>query len=1049
MEMRSCKWCIAAGIVVLGLLTAVCRGAAQRYGPEELLDNCGFEKWVNGQPAGWQGPRSSAAREKENVRFGTRSLKLTTAREGDYFRADLGKDRFTPLKPDTLYLASVWAKGSGRLRIVLSEYRGGHYVGSRSSIHADLTPQWRQYCFYYGTKGGAVEAVRFALALDGKDAVAFFDNASLAPVEPWRPPGPNVVPNGDMEADSDSDGRPDGWSSTSMDETTIGGREIEDVSVDAGPDGSRALVASCTPPPDRTRVSPDLTTWWDWAKQPPPAATWVVAASSPKFPLEPGRTYEVSFQTHGENVRTFHVKLRWLQGERGLRPHVFRLRRDGSWPWEEMRTRLTAPLAGVDAARLEFWARAGGGRLWVDNVSVRPSCTAEGWTVEKHQVIPLKTQAPAQEPAPRFAAREPVRFSFAPLARSRVRAAKDSLEVALKSGVTLEFRLQDGKLYGIGAVKLGSLPLRNPQAPPIAPLIETASGGHYISCRYLNAEVADDATVTIHTALTSATGREDALDWIFKPVERNIAGRRYVGFAYGYALETKGDDIHRIADRTSWELGGRALGLSVITQDAYSVQNVFSITPHSTECPHAGARFAHGDGLDYQYGPEGALVVFYDERISSVENNRRASTEWISNRDTIAFASACSVRTPLKCVLFCRQGNHDEWTRVRDYVYDRHAKLWGIRQHTPMPIMNCWMHWRDLARHGDRLLYNIADNVAPRLEELGFKVLVVHGIWSHGGCSPDFIEPAQKYGGTEALKYLCRKAARHGMTVQAWASTAHLWRHSPLLEQNPQWLIIRPDGKPYDGGYSDLRGVRFATGFADYALRQFKKVRDETGLGSLWLDSYAGFGARISSADRNIAIEQAQELFRYHGKLSQLGYIVYTEATGTFGIPACGFPVGNLDSLNPILPAPRTRYGLSNYVGDDPDMNRVLVSGDYYYRLLANKAPCMLYWQHFKEMPEAHAKVARANHDYNRVVDRMKYRHTLPDERGVEWTNPDDSTRILFSYRKGRYSAAGITKAFDVTAGKAVELATDGFATEPSHTYRITFAAPEGTPPGR
>jgi hypothetical protein len=126
-----------------------------------------------------------------------------------------------------------------------------------------------------------------------------------------------------------------------------------------------------------------------------------------------------------------------------------------------------------------------------------------------------------------------------------------------------------------------------------------------------------------------------------------------------------------------------------------------------------------------------------------------------------------------------------------------------------------------------------------------------------------------------------------------------------------------------------LKGTRFAKGWADYALDRYGTIRRETGLGSLRLDSYSTFAHAPRYADPSVRIEQAEQVFRYHGRLTQLGYQVYVEGTGSFGIPACGFLVGKMDSANPTLPPPHTRYGLTNYVGDDEIKNRLLVQDDF------------------------------------------------------------------------------------------------------------------------
>ena len=277
---------------------------------------------------------------------------------------------------------------------------------------------------------------------------------------------------------------------------------------------------------------------------------------------------------------------------------------------------------------------------------------------------------------------------------------------------------------------------------------------------------------------------------------------------------------------------------------------------------------------------------------------------------------------------------------------------------------------------------------------------------------------------------------------------AHLWQYSPLLEEYPEWLIQGPDGQPPTTYcYPDIRGVRFRAGWGDYALGQWKTIRDQTGLGSIWLDSYANFTHMIRTADRQVLLEQAEELFRFHARLSQMGYVVYTESTGTFGIPSAGFPALNLEATNPALPDPATRYGISSYLGHegndakDQALNDLLTRGDYYYRCLAHKGPLWLSWPAFSKNPEVWEKIKRANQDYTGVVEHMNWRHTLPEDRGVEWTTPGGETVILFSFRQARYERPGMGKVYDVTAGRPVEVDQAGFVADPSHTYRISVGS--------
>lgn len=1014
--------------LLIAALALLARGTIAQ--DTNLLANPGFEEWAEAGPAGW-GSNATPLLRTDDAHSGAAALRIDAGAETN--RADAFQLQKTDLRPDTRYRASIWAKGRGRFRIQLSQYNPG-WVGGCSMLHVDLTDEWTEYPFFYGVVGDEVKSIRFDLYLDGVGAWAVIDDASFAEIGPVQPPGANLVPNGDMSADADADGVPDRWA--------LGNPVGEaDRALAVGPDGSPALTVPCTPQPG---AGPDLARWWDWSAQPPPAVGWINAAASETFAVEPGRTYEVSFQLRGQDVRTYHTKLFWLDAEgRTVKWSAIGPRHDGSWAWEQVDYAVTVPSAGVAAARLEFWAMAAGGRLWVDSVSFRPSYgRALGWVEERYEVTMLDGGAATAANAGAVPQR-PAAPPFTPTATpTAVRVSAGGLEITLSSGVRLLMPIADARLLGITEVSCDGRPLRNPDAPPIAPLVETDTGGHYLACRYLDHEVRGEEVI-VRTALMREGG-EDRLEWHFRPEAREIAGESYAGYAYRYRWQSDTERALNIADRSTWEVNGDPLGVTVVTQNAYAVQNQFTLTAENLYAGGGGTRFAGGDGLDYQYASDGAILSFYAEPISYVDSRRAGHTGYIECRDVTPFAGDPEATTAWRCVLYAPTGSHDAWTRARDYAYDLHARFWGIDQPTPLPIVNAWMHWRLLSEHGDRILYYFADEVVPQVAALGFKVFAVHSVWGRGGCGLDVIEPGAQFGGTEALKYLCDAAAAHGMIVQAWAPTAHLWQHSPLFEQNQGWHIEGPNGQPPTTYcWPEIRGARFRMGYADYALGQWRTIREQTGLGALWLDSYRNFTHGIQTADRAVLLQQSEDLFRFHADLARLGYVLYTESTGTFGINAPGFPVANADTPSPAGPDPATRYGVSGYVGHEGDerrdraVNDVITGGDYYYRSLANKSPCWLSWPTFAQTPERHAKIARANRDYVTVVGHMRLRTTLPEDRGVQWTDPAGGVRVLFSFAAGRHECPGATQVTDITTGRPVTITGAAFDAEPTHTYLI------------
>ena len=1012
---------------------------------DELLQNPSYENWKDGQPVAWEIGTGKASDEKQDVRAGSRALRLVATKQGKYTSARVYHQAHVPLQPQTQYLMSFWAKGKGHIAFTCSDANKRGYIGSFGSHRAELTDTWRKHELAYGVSDDASVRVKLGVSLSGQGAFAVLDDASLLSL--GQPKPGNLVTNGNCNSDENGDGRPDHWTLSPMSSRTD--------ATGQGPDGTLAALFKYAPSDTGSRSAFDPKTWWQWQSQQGGAPTWVAALSSGMIPIKPGRTYRISYQLRGHRVRLYHTKLFWMRDEkRLLRWRTIGPKREGRWNWDQESLTLTAPPADVGAMRIAFWCLAGSGRICVDNLTVQElSCRPISAHTDVAEVKPVPgvPTLPSLPPKPdvRYSRQGTGAPSVTPSETSRVRVTRNRVVVRLKTGVELTIPREGDRVLGVADVRLGKLPFRNPDAPAIAPVFD---GLDAQSCHFVSAEVKDNGDCIVHSLLKTPSGSAK-LDWFFRPAERNVAGRRYVGFSYQYALEATNAKIDQVMDRATWELGGNPIGNTVFGQNPYTIENVFRLTADDTYCTAGGSRFAHGDGLEYQMDEAGTLACFYVDPIPFVRCNRFGTADWIVYRDTPQFAGATRLTTPRKSVLFCPRAGHDEWTYLRDHVYAHHAAFYGIKPATPLPIANAWLGWwetpkKDGALYYEKLLYHFADKVVPDVAAMGFRIFAVHGIWSHGGCSPDRLEVGKEFGGAKALRYLCDAARKHGMMVQAWSTTAHLWEHSPLFKENPSWHIRGPNGKPPTTYcYPTIRGAAFAEGFADYAVAQYRKVREQTGLDCLWLDSYCNFTHTIRCADRQFHLRQAEELFKYHGRLSQLGYNIYTESCGTFGVAAPGLPIGNLGTANPVLPEPYTRYSTSCYMGaagtpskEGTAIERVkaICAGDYYYRVLANKGSLMIYWKRFSEMKELHAKIASANRDYNAVVDDMIMRHTLPKGRGVEWSGGRNG-RLLFSFAEQTVRRAGLRRVVNVTTGKEEEVQGQAFAALPCYTYRLSL----------
>ena len=139
--MRNCRRPLM--IACIALLAAVVACAQEG----NLLPNPGFEAWTDVTPEAWEAEIGEAT-PADDAHSGERSLRLATVSHGDYFSAMFYASGKIEIKRDTLYLASVWAKGTGEIRICLQQYGEPTYMGGRSSLHTALSDEWTLYQFY-------------------------------------------------------------------------------------------------------------------------------------------------------------------------------------------------------------------------------------------------------------------------------------------------------------------------------------------------------------------------------------------------------------------------------------------------------------------------------------------------------------------------------------------------------------------------------------------------------------------------------------------------------------------------------------------------------------------------------------------------------------------------------------------------------------------------------------------------------------------------------------------------------------------------------------
>jgi hypothetical protein len=196
-----------------------------------------------------------------------------------------------------------------------------------------------------------------------------------------------------------------------------------------------------------------------------------------------------------------------------------------------------------------------------------------------------------------------------------VQVTDREIRMVFANGVALEMPLRDKRLVGITRVSCRGKLLRNPQAPPLSPVVETVPARPYSECVYEGWEKAIVAQtvsllppgwqsdrlrtidrkegLVIHSTLRTADGTQDQLDWLLAPISQSLAGRKYEGLRYGYRFASDQVRVRRIMDRATWEVGGRSLGLQVSSR-------LLPVSQSSTYCLECAYRFVGADSFDYQ-----------------------------------------------------------------------------------------------------------------------------------------------------------------------------------------------------------------------------------------------------------------------------------------------------------------------------------------------------------------------------------------------------------------------------------------------------------------
>jgi len=381
---------------------------------------------------------------------------------------------------------------------------------------------------------------------------------------------------------------------------------------------------------------------------------------------------------------------------------------------------------------------------------------------------------------------------------------------------------------------------------------------------------------------TAAT--DTSLKLHIKPINRKIGGNQFVGFSYRYEYASKSIPIYRINDRSTWEIGGKAVGntfwmrscfnpaIASFTgiEQHYSTEwylpdcanpNVFQFLPLQTEL----------QGFSFTSSEAGVLVTWTPSvsHVRSLFEKQRGKDEIVHLHEHCGDL-ADQFSSPVVEVLylagkFDRTGLFNVYDDVRELVHDTlHGEL-GMRRErvTTYGQIEEWT-MPDLKRYTDLGL--------PKLLEAGCKTVYVANhfrnnmnTWDVGNmcCTVDY-HVAEKVGENN-LKRFCDVAKAGGATVEMWGNTsisvltwAFGWENK-RSENGPDRIKFLPvegsigeaiKGKPHAfvrNASNAIEADHYTPIFCvlnlrepavhDYWMKRWTYASEKVGLGGIFLDS--------------------------------------------------------------------------------------------------------------------------------------------------------------------------------------------------------------------
>lgn len=625
--------------------------------------------------------------------------------------------------------------------------------------------------------------------------------------------------------------------------------------------------------------------------------------------------------------------------------------------------------------------------------------------------------------------------------------------------VTFEPEIQNGLLQSLGQVRVSGVPLRN-AGNRFLPWFDTYDGDIFRRFRFEGMEQID-GKIRIRTTAVSDPDvmfmeRRDssgdlvfrASSWDAKPLEAKVEiilepatarfeGRIFEGFRYWFEVESPQVELHRFLDRQTWEIGGHLEGNSQVLRNwshyplsRLSKDENFSsgglVEQFVVALPgNLWARWSMMPAFDFQYGPQGCLVAWFDSctLIRSLFESVKGE-DYLRVLDFHWFEKTKTWKSNPKTILFSAGVVDDVtaanlWTRVYEQEKRKVQNQFGIKPEPPQPVVVSRNQW--VGFHYDQSYEDILECAA----DLGADFLFVDPVWENeqslveelGKIIPKerveeiawdriFIgnmcvtldwEVAKLRGGEEALKRLCDRAAKRGVGIISWvcahASSRMHWNIRAKYDGNKGLGLFaaRESGRHPDTGYpSDVFTLNLNSEITEELKEKVLGVCERTGLkGFLW-DSFSNIGwwqVNYGNGSMRPQFDRMAELYRAY---NNAGLTILPEGIASFSNNNCLGMAGGMWMPCGIQGVYGYDSLLRNHADTEEAIMKAQVPMDMAFQWFAHRHPLSFSPDHskYKEWnPERVEEMKALIRLYKQLRNNMVHRTILPDVAGVRWTD--------------------------------------------------------------